>query len=81
MNNLAVAIRKNRKQRWSCTMGNFRVCWYFLQIVGEITYIISGDKRRSNVERKGLVVPCIHVFREKQKHLDRLITVFVKLKA
>ena len=33
------------------------------------------------MEGKRLVVPCVYIFRGKQKHLDRLITVFTKLKA
>ena len=59
-----------------------RVCWYFLHKSGsEMTCIVSGDKRRSEVDGKGLVVPCVYIFRGKQKHLDRLINLFAKLAA
>ena len=59
-----------------------RVCWYFLHKSGsEMTCIVNGDRRRSEVDGKGLVVPCVYIFRGKQKHLDRLINLFAKLAA
>ena len=51
-----------------------RVCWYFLHKSGsEMTCIVNGDSRRSEVDGKGLVVPCVYIFKGKQKHLERLI--------
>ena len=47
----------------------------------EMTCIVNGDRRRSEVDGKGLVVPCVYIFRGKQKHLDRLINLFAKLAA
>ena len=48
-----------------------RVCWYFLHKSGsEMTCIVNGDRRRSEVDGKGLVVPCVYIIRGKQKHLD-----------
>jgi len=66
---------------WSCTTGNSRVCWYFVQKSGsEMTCIVNGDRGRSEVDGKGLVVPCVYIFKGKQKHLERLINLFVKLR-
>ena len=58
-------------------------CWYFLHKSGsEMTCIVNGDRRRSEVDgRKGLVVPCVYIFKGKQKHLERLINLFAKLQA
>ena len=57
-----------------------RVCWFFLQKSGnEMTCEVDGRRWRSAVEEKGLVVPCVYIFSGKQKHLDRLISVFAKL--
>ena len=57
-----------------------RVCWYFLHKSGsEMTCIVNGDRRRSEVDGKGLVVPCVYIFKGKQKHLERLINLFAKL--
>ena len=39
---------------------------------------VDGIRQRS-AAGKGLVVPCVYVFRGKQKHLDQLISVFAKL--
>ena len=67
----AVAVLKNGKN--SNTVGHVpreisRVCWYFLHKSGsEMTCIVSGDRRRSEVDGKGLVVPCVYIFRGKQK--------------
>ena len=41
----------------------------------KMTCIVSGSRRCSDVEGKELVVPCIYIFRGKQKHYDRLIAV------
>ena len=39
-----------------------------------MTCIVNGDRRRSEVDGKGLVVPCVSdIFKGKQKHLERLI--------
>ena len=58
-----------------CTREISRVCWYFLHKSGsEMTCIVNGDRRQSEVDGKGLVVPCVYIFKGKQKHLERLIT-------
>ena len=41
--------------------------------------IVNGDRRRSEVDGKGLVVPCVYIFKGKQKHPERLINLFAKL--
>ena len=61
----------------------FRVCWYILQKNGsETTCIISGSIGDDLMwkEKDWYIVPGIYSFRGKQ-HVDRLITVFAKLKA
>ena len=35
---------------------------------------VDGNRRWSEVEEKGLVVPCVYIFNGKQKHLDRLVS-------
>ena len=53
---------------------------YFLHKSGsEMTCIVNGDRRQSEVDGKGLVVPCVYIFKGKQKHLERLINLFAKL--
>ena len=62
----------------------FRVCWYFLQKNGsEMTCIISGSIGDDLMwkEKDWYMVPGIYSFRGKQYHLDRMISVFAKLKA
>ena len=44
-----------------------------------MTCIVNGDRRRSEVDGKELVVPCVYIFKGKQKHLERLINLFAKL--
>ena len=45
----------------------------------EMTCIVNGDRRRSEVDGKGLVVSCVYIFKGKQKHLERLINLIAKL--
>ena len=78
----AVAVLKNGNTVGHVPREISRVCWYFLHKSGsEMTCIVNGDRRRSEVDEKGLVVPCVYIFRGKQKHLDRLINLFAKLAA
>ena len=78
----AVAVLKNGNTVGHVPWEISRVCWYFLHTSGsEMTCIVNGDRRRSKVDGKGLVVPCVYVFRGKPKHLDRLINPFAKLAA
>ena len=78
----AVAILKNGNTVGHVPREISRVCRYFLHKSGsEMTCIVNGDRRRSEVDGKGLVVPCVYIFRGKQKHLDRLINLFAKLAA
>ena len=68
----AVAVLKNGNTVGHVPREISRVCWYFLHKSGsEMTCIVNGDRRRSEVDGKGLVVPCVYIFRGKQKHLDR----------
>ena len=78
----SVAVLKNGNTVGHVPREISRVCWYFLHKSGsEMTCIINGDRRRSEVDGKGLVVPCVYIFRGKQKDLDRLINLFAKLAA
>ena len=76
----AVAVLKNSNAVGHVPREISRVCWYFLHKSGsEMTCIVNGDRRRSEVDGKGLVVPCVYIFKGKQKHLERLINLFAKL--
>ena len=76
----AVAVLKNSNTVGHVPREISRVCWYFLHKGGsEMTCIVNGDRRRSEVDGKGLVVPCVYIFKGKQKHLERLINLFAKL--
>ena len=76
----AVAVLKNSNTVVHVPRGISRVCWYFLHKSGsEMTCIVNGDRRRSEVDGKGLVVPCVYIFKGKQKHLERPINLFAKL--
>ena len=79
----AVAVLKNGNTVGHVPREISRVCWYFLHTESgsEMTCIVNGDRRRSEIDGKGLVVPCVYIFRGKQKHLDRLINLFAKLAA
>ena len=75
----AVAVVKNSNTVGHAPREISRVCWYFLHKNGsEMTCIVNGDRRRSEVDGKGLVVPCVYIFKGKQKHLERLINLFAK---
>ena len=64
----AVAVLKNSNTVGHVPWEISRVCWYFLHKSGsEMTCIFNGDRRRSEVDGKGLVVPCVYIFRGKQK--------------
>ena len=54
-----------------------RICWYFLQ-KRHSTMIckITGPQKLSEVEGKGLVVPCVYHFTSKSKHLQKLVALF-----
>ena len=76
----AVAVLKNSNTVGHVPREISRVCWYFLHKSGsEMTCIVNGDRRRSEVDGKGLVVPCVYIFKGKQKHLERLTNLFAKL--
>ena len=76
----AVAVLMNSNTVGHVPREISRVCWYFLHKSGsEMTCIVNGDRRRSEVDGKGLVVPCVYIFKGKQKHLERLINLFAKL--
>ena len=63
----AVAVLKNSNTVGHVPREISRVCWYFLHKSGsEMTCIVNGDRRRSEVDGKGLVVPssCVHLQRE-----------------
>ena len=77
---LHVAVLKNSNTVGHVQREISRVCWYFLHKSGsEMTCIVNGDRRQSEVDGKGLVVPCVYIFKGKQKHLERLINLFAKL--
>ena len=59
----AVAVLKNSNTVGHVQQEISRVCWYFLHKSGsEMTCIVNGDRRRSEVDGKGLVVPCAYIF-------------------
>ena len=65
--NFAVAVLKNSNTVRHVPREISRVCWYFLHKSGsEITCIVNGDRRRSEVDGKGLMVPCVYIFKGKQ---------------
>ena len=67
----AVAVLKNSNTVGHVPREISRVCCYFLHKSGsEMTCIVNGDRRRSEVDGKGLVVPCVYIFKGKQKHLE-----------
>ena len=50
--------------------GKFPVCWYFLHKSGsEMICIVNGDRRRSEVDVKRLMVLCVYIFKGKQNTL------------
>ena len=56
----AVAVLKNGNTVGHVPREISRVCWYFLHKSGsEMTCIVNGDRRHSEVDGKGLVVPCV----------------------
>ena len=76
MTSLYVAILKNGMIVYHVQREMSRVCWYFLQKdSSKMAWIMNVCRRQSDVNGKGLVVPRVYIFRGKQKHLDRLITV------
>ena len=52
-----------------------RIAWYFLQHGGRITCEITGRRKRSEIEDKGLVVPCLYTFTGKPAMIKRLVKV------
>ena len=55
-----------------------RICWYFLQKrQSSIVCRITDHRRLSDVEGKGLVVPCIYIFAGRTAHVERLISLFL----
>ena len=65
----AVAVLKNGNTVGHVPREISRVCWYFLHKSGsEMTCIVNGDRRRSEVDGKGLVVPCMYTSSEGSKN-------------
>ena len=53
-----------------------RVDWYFIRHGGEIIREITGRRRRSDVDGKGLEVPCVYTsLHGKAKKLLKLLLV------
>ena len=56
-----------------------RTCWYFLKKRhSRMSCKITGHRRLSEIEGKGLVVPCVYFFLGKIKHIDKLITLLTQ---
>ena len=54
-----------------------RTCWYFLKKrYSSMTYKITGQRRLSEIDGKGLVAPCVYIFTDKTKYIDKLIAIF-----
>jgi len=53
-------------------------CWYFLKKRhSTMTCRVTEHRRLSEVQGKGLVVPCMYIFNGKMKYVDKLIALFV----
>ena len=53
-----------------------RTCWYFLKKWHSCMICkITGHRRLSEIEGKGLIVPCVYIFTGKTKHIDKLIAL------
>ena len=73
----AVAISKDGRIVGHVPLELARTFWYFLQKRhSSVTCRITDVRRRSEVEGKGLVVPCVYIFRGKTHHLEKLIAIF-----
>ena len=77
---LRCSYPEEQHDHWPCAMRNIQsllgTSFRKMQKNGsEMTCIVSGSRRCSDVEGKELVVPCIYIFTGKQKRHDRLIAV------
>ena len=57
-----------------------KVAWYFPQHGGHIVCEITGNRQRSSVLSKGLVVPCIYTFSGKPNMVKKLIKIMEEKK-
>ena len=70
----AVAVMKNSDVVGHVPREISKICWFFLQKRhSSITCRITDRRKLSTVHGKGLVVPCIYIFKGKTKHLEKLI--------
>ena len=55
-----------------------KLCWDFLRHNDKMTCEVTGRRKRSSVEGKGLVVPCLYKLEAGEKFIVRLHEVFEK---
>ena len=58
-----------------------RTAWHFLQHGGRISCEVTGRRKRSDVEDKGLVVPCLYTFVGRPTMIKRLVKVLAEIKS
>ena len=75
----AVAVQKDGAIVGHVPRELARTCWYFLRKRhSSMTCIVTEHRRLSEIQGKGLVVPCVYSFHGKTKHIDKLIAIFVQ---
>ena len=62
MTDFAVAVLQGEYAMGHIPRESSSVAWYFLRHGGQITCEITGRRRRSDVDSKGLGVPCVYTF-------------------
>ena len=72
----AVAVAKNSSVVGHLPREISRISWFFLQKrQSKITCVVTAGRKRSTIRGKGLVVPCVYIFKGKTKHLEKLISL------
>ena len=74
----AVAVSKDGTVVGHIPREHSKLCWDFLRHSGRITCEVTGRRKRSSIEGKGLVVPCHYKFEASEKFIVRLCEVFEK---
>lgn len=55
-----------------------RVAWHFLNHGGQISCVVTGQRKYSDVPNKGLEVPCTYTFTGKPAMIKRLVKVMTE---
>ena len=73
----AVAVTKDGRVVGHVPRELARICYFFLKKQHSTMTCTVTDKRRpSDINGKGLVVPCIYIFKGKERHIQKLISCF-----